>query len=355
MKNINWFNTDGTPLLISGPCSAETEEQVMTAARDLAATGVVKYFRAGIWKPRTMPGTFEGVGKEALQWMKKAKAETGLKTTVEVATAAHVFEAIKAGIDVLWIGARTTVNPFAVQEIAEALEGVDIPVMVKNPINPDINLWKGAIERLKKVGLTRLGMVHRGFSFLGETKFRNRPQWQIAIEMKLAYPDLPMICDPSHICGNRTMIAEVSQKALDLNFNGLMIEAHPTPDEAWSDAKQQITPATLKVIIEALKLPIEKEDNEIIQGELDRLRSDIDQYDHDLLQVLSKRMDVSKKIGIFKKRENMTILQSKRWEEIVTKFIDDGDRIGLSKTFIVKLITAIHDESINQQEEIMRN
>ncbi len=354
MKNINWFNTDGTPLLISGPCSAETEEQVMTTARNLAATGVVRYFRAGIWKPRTMPGTFEGVGKEALQWMKNAKAETGLKTTVEVANASHVFESIKAGIDVLWIGARTTVNPFAVQEIAEALQGTDIPVLVKNPINPDINLWKGAIERLKNVGLTRLGMIHRGFSFLGETKYRNRPIWQLAIEMKMAYPNLPMISDPSHISGNRTLIEEVSQKALDLDFNGLMIESHPSPDEAWSDAKQQITPSVLKELILRLKLPKDKEDNELLQGELDRYRTDINELDNDLLQLINKRMDIVRQIGEFKKRENITILQTKRWEEIVKKFVKEGEKLGLSNLFINKLLTAVHDESINQQEIILR-
>lgn len=354
MKDKKWFQNGHKPIIISGPCSAETETQVLETARLLKEEGIVDYYRAGIWKPRTMPGSFEGVGKDALSWMKKAKEETGLKTAVEVAKASHVFECIKAGIDVLWIGARTTVNPFAVQEIADALNGIDIPVMIKNPINPDINLWKGAVERLRKVGISRIGLVHRGFSYYGETKYRNRPQWQIPIQMMIAYPELPMICDPSHICGNRDMLYEVSQKALDLNYDGLMLEAHPTPNEAWSDAKQQITPDTLSSLISRLELPINKQGDEIIQGSLDLLRSDIDQFDNDLLQLLSKRMEVAKKIGTLKKKEQISILQSKRWEDIVNKFVSEGADLGLSKNFVIKLITAIHDESINQQEKIIR-
>ncbi len=349
----NWLQLNGKPLIISGPCSAETEEQVLEAAH--ALKGKIDYFRAGIWKPRTMPNNFEGIGKDALQWMKKVKAETGLQTTVEVATPSHVHEAIKAGIDVLWVGARTTVNPFAVQDIADAVEGLDIPVFIKNPINPDIKLWMGAVERFRKAGITRIGLVHRGFSFLGEQKYRNRPNWQIAIEMMIEYPELPMIVDPSHICGNREMLQEVAQKAIDLNYDGLMLESHPTPNQAWSDAKQQVTPRRAIEIFESLVLRDSRQDDDLVQNDLDLLRSEIDELDADLLQLLGKRMEVSKRIGHFKKDKNITILQPKRWEEIVEKFIEQGAKHKLSKAFAVKLITAIHEESINNQEKIFRS
>lgn len=354
-NRTSWLQLNGRKLVISGPCSAESEEQVMETARALAKGGDVDYFRAGIWKPRTMPGSFEGVGKNALQWMKRVKKETGLKITVEVATAQHVYEAIKAGVDVLWIGARTTVNPFAVQEVADAVAGLDIPIFIKNPINPDIKLWMGAVERFKKVGITRIGLVHRGFSYLGETKYRNRPLWQIPIEMMVTYPDIPMICDPSHICGNRTMLFDVAQKAIDLNFDGVMLESHPNPDEAWSDAKQQVTPERLHEIIGQLVLRESRQDDELIQNNLELLRGEIDEIDAELLAILGKRMDVAKRIGYFKKDRNITILQQTRWEEIVQRFIELGVKNGLSKKFAVKLITAIHDESINNQEEIFRS
>ncbi len=354
-KNRNsWLALNGRKLIISGPCSAETEEQVLETARALAQSGKVDYFRAGIWKPRTMPGSFEGIGKEALIWMKKAKEETGLKITVEVATPQHVYEAIKAGVDALWIGARTTVNPFAVQDLADAVEGLDIPIFIKNPINPDIKLWMGAVERFKKAGITRIGLVHRGFSFLGETKYRNRPQWQIPIEMMVTYPDLPMICDPSHICGNRSLLQAVAQKAIDLNYDGIMLEAHPTPDDAWSDAKQQVTPTRLNEIVDSLVLRESRQNDDLIQNNLELLRGEIDEIDADLLAILGKRMNVAKRIGHFKKERNITILQQKRWEEIVQRFIDLGMKQGLSREFSIKLITAIHDESINNQEKIFR-
>ncbi|HHB77933.1 MAG TPA: 3-deoxy-7-phosphoheptulonate synthase [Saprospiraceae bacterium] len=351
----SWLKLEGRKLVISGPCSAESEEQILETARALAQGGHVDYFRAGVWKPRTMPGSFEGIGKEALQWLKKAKEETGLKITVEVATPQHVYEAIKAGVDVLWIGARTTVNPFAVQDIADAVAGLDIPIFIKNPINPDIKLWMGAVERFKKAGITRIGLVHRGFSYLGETKYRNRPQWQIPIEMMVTYPDLPMICDPSHICGNRTMLHEVAQKAIDLNFDGVMLESHPNPDEAWSDAKQQVTPSRLNEILDQLVLRESRQDDELIQNNLELLRGEIDEIDADLLAILGKRMNVAKRIGHFKKERNITILQQARWEEIVQRFIELGLANGLSRSFAIKLITAIHDESINNQEKIFRS
>ena len=351
-NRTNWLDLKGQKLVISGPCSAESEEQILETARALAQGGKVHYFRAGVWKPRTMPGCFEGIGKLALQWLKKAKEETGMKITVEVATPQHVYEAIKAGVDVLWIGARTTVNPFAVQDIADAVEGMDIPIFIKNPINPDIKLWMGAIERFRKAGITRIGLVHRGFSYLGETKYRNRPMWQIPIEMMVTYPDLPMICDPSHICGNRTMLAEVAQKAIDLNFDGVMLESHPNPDKAWSDAKQQVKPKRLLEIINQLVLREARQDDELIQNNLELLRGEIDEIDSDLLAILGKRMEVAKRIGYFKKERNITILQQQRWEEIVKRFIDIGMKNGLSKEFSVRLITAIHDESINNQEKI---
>lgn len=349
----SWLELD-RPLIISGPCSAETEEQVFQTAKALVEGGQIDYFRAGIWKPRTMPNNFEGIGKEALKWMKRVKAELGVKITVEVAKPQHVYESIKAGVDMLWIGARTTVNPFAVQDIVDAIDGLDIPVFIKNPINPDIKLWMGAVERFRKAGITRIGLVHRGFSFLGDTKYRNRPNWQLPIQMMVEYPDLPMICDPSHICGNRELLLPVAQKAIDLNYDGLMLESHPIPDEAWSDAKQQVTPARLHEIINSLVLRESRQDDDLVQNNLELLRGEIDEIDNDLLSIISKRMEVAKRIGHFKKDRNITILQTNRWEEIVRHFIDAGKEKGLSKEFAIKLITAIHDESINNQEIIFQ-
>ena len=339
------------PFLIAGPCSAETEGQVMSIARDLAAQGNVDLFRSGIWKPRTRPGMFEGVGSEGLKWLKRVKEETGLRTTVEVANAHHVYEALKFGVDVLWIGARTTVNPFSVQEIADALRGVDIPVMIKNPINPDLELWLGAFERLNKVGITRMAAIHRGFSSAAKTQYRNVPHWEIAIELMRRMPNLPIIGDNSHICGNRHMLAEVAQEMMDLNFDGLITEVHCNPDEAWSDAKQQITPPVYKALIDDLVLRAEKDAGFLTS--IEALRVQIDQIDNELLNLLGKRMGFAEEIGAYKKRNNIAILQTNRWSEILNSAVQKGRERDLSDEFVIQLLTAIHQESIRHQTLVM--
>lgn len=339
------------PYLIAGPCSAESEEQVLETARRLFRTGSVDMLRAGIWKPRTRPGSFEGVGAKGLPWMQKAKDLTGLPIITEVAKASHVELCLEFGFDALWIGARTTVNPFAVQEIADALRGVDIPVLVKNPINPDLALWLGGMERMQKAGLTKLGAIHRGFSNSGEKIFRNRPQWQIAIDFKTEMPDVPMICDPSHICGRRDLLSAVSQKSFDLNFDGLMVESHITPDEAWSDAAQQITPEVYGDMISNLIIRDESLDSKATT-DLDRLRKQIDLIDDELIHILSSRMKVAREIGTYKKENKITILQSSRWKEILKKYIDKGNKNDLSEDFVSRFIKAVHDESISQQETV---
>ena len=341
------------PLIISGPCSAETEEQVMATVTQLAATGKIDLVRAGIWKPRTKPGMFEGVGEPGLAWLENAKKATGLPVTVEVATAQHVEEALKHHVDILWIGARTTVNPFSVQEIADALKGIDIPVLVKNPINPDLELWSGAIERLQKVGLQDLGMIHRGFSSYGNTEYRNAPMWHLPIEMKRRFPGMLLVCDPSHICGNRTLLQSVSQKSIDLDFGGLMIESHVDPDNAWSDAKQQITPQQLQKMLDALIWRVTAEDTEAT--ELALLRERIDQVDDELLSLLGRRMKIADLIGAYKKDNNLTILQTDRWNNILQRAIDKGDDLILSKEFLIKYFDAVHMESINHQNKIMND
>jgi chorismate mutase len=352
LDNFNWCGECLTrPILIAGPCSAESEEQVMSTARELAANGV-KVFRAGIWKPRTRPNAFEGVGSEGLKWMKRVKDETGMITSTEVANVKHVYEALKNGIDILWIGARTSANPFAVQDIADSLRGVDIPVLVKNPVNPDAELWIGALERLNNSGITKLGAIHRGFSIYDKTLFRNDPQWQIPIELKRRIPNLTMITDPSHICGNRQLIYDVSQKAMDLNFDGLIIETHINPDKALSDAKQQITPATLKEIMGRLILREPGADFQV-EINLAELREQIDKLDDKLINLFEKRMKVVEEIGRHKKDNNLTILQSKRWDDILNRRISLGMRKGLSEEFIQKIFRAIHQESINHQTVIM--
>jgi len=351
MKNKLDLTKIERPLIIAGPCSAETEEQVLNAARQIKEEGI-GIFRAGIWKPRTRPNCFEGVGREGLGWLKTVQQETGLQTATEVANVKHVFEALKYGVDILWIGARTSANPFAMQEIADALQGVDIPVLVKNPVNPDVELWMGALERLEKAGISQLGAIHRGFSSYEHSIYRNIPQWQIPIELKRRMPDLPVICDPSHICGNRELLQSVSQKAMDLNFDGLMIETHPTPDEAWSDAKQQITPKQLTQLLGNLKLRVEHPDG-ISLDTLEDLRFKIDQYDNDIMAILQKRMEASNSIGQYKKENNMTILQSGRWETILEKQLAKSKDTNLSERFINKLFKAIHEESIAHQTEVM--
>ncbi len=343
----------GQPIIIAGPCSAETEEQVMTTARDLVKLGQVDLFRAGIWKPRTRPGSFEGVGTEGLRWLRHVKEETGMKVTTEVASTQHVFEALKHGIDVLWIGARTTVNPFSVQEVADAIKGVDIPVIIKNPINPDLKLWIGAIERIYKAGIDRLAVIHRGFSYHGNTRFRNVPRWQIAIELKRQFPDLQMICDNSHICGNRHMLQEIAQQALDLNYQGIMTEVHPDPDNAWSDAAQQITPKQFGNLLHQLVLRQPTTDDPDYQEHIDHLRHEIDEIDEELLNLLGRRMKVSEAIGRYKKRNNIAILQTDRWSEILERAVAQGKVRGLSEEFTKVILRAIHQESINHQEKVM--
>lgn len=340
------------PLVIAGPCSAETEDQVLKIAHELKNSDVSIY-RAGIWKPRTRPGGFEGVGEIGLKWLQKAKAETGLLMATEVATAAHVKLALEHDIDVLWIGARTTVNPFAVQEIADALQGTDKIVLLKNPVNPDLSLWIGGLERLYNANIKKLGVIHRGFSTYEKTKYRNNPEWQIAIDLQNRFPDLPLICDPSHITGKRDMIQEVSQQALDLNYDGLIIETHIDPDNAWSDAAQQVTPATLKQMFVNLRVRKVSDDESEYNQKMAKLRMQIDEFDGKLLEILGNRMKIADKIGLLKKEKNVAILQNQRWNEILGKMILEGEEKGLSNEFVMHLFKAIHQESITHQEKVI--
>ncbi|MDO6490396.1 MAG: bifunctional 3-deoxy-7-phosphoheptulonate synthase/chorismate mutase type II [Cellulophaga sp.] len=341
------------PLVIAGPCSAETEEQVLKIAHQLKDTDV-SYYRAGIWKPRTRPGNFEGVGLLGLKWLQKVKEETGMKTCTEVANRAHVELALEHDIDLLWIGARTSVSPFIMQEIADALAGTDKIVLVKNPINPDLSLWLGGIERLHTAGIKNLGAIHRGFSTYEKTKYRNIPEWQLAIEFKNRFPDLPLINDPSHITGNRDMIFDVSQTALDLNFDGLMVETHFDPDNAWSDAAQQVTPEKLVQIMRDLKIRKESDPEAEYNKDLSNLRAQIDVIDAQLIETLGKRMKISDGIGALKKEKNVAVLQSTRWNEILGAMILEGESKGLSEEFVLKMFKAIHQESINHQEKIIK-
>lgn len=350
----NWLakmNLDH-PLVIAGPCSAETEEQVLKIAYDLAKTDAT-VFRAGVWKPRTRPGNFEGIGALALPWLQKVKEQTGLLTTVEVANANHVKLALEHHVDILWIGARTTVNPFAVQEIADALQNTDKIVLVKNPINPDLELWIGAIERIQKANIKNVGAIHRGFSTYQKTKYRNNPNWQIAIDFKNRLPEIPLINDPSHICGNRENILNVSQMALDLQFDGLMIETHYDPDNAWSDAKQQITPKRLNEITTLLKVRKSSFEKENSLKKLEVLRDEINDIDASLIRLLANRMAVSKKIANEKKARNVAILQPERWNELLKKRILKGENIGLDANFMEKIYKAIHQKSIKIQEDVI--
>lgn len=341
------------PLIISGPCSAETEEQVISTAVQLAKTEVVDIFRAGVWKPRTRPNNFEGIGSEALPWLKKAKEASGLPVAVEALSGKQVEEALKQNIDVIWLGARSVVNPVSVQDIADALHGVDIPVLIKNPLNPNLELWTGAVERIAKSGIKRIGLVHRGFSTFANPEYRNAPMWHLAIEMKRENPELMMLCDPSHICGKRDNIAEVSQKAVNLDYDGLMIETHPDPDNAWSDAMQQITPDELSSLIHKIIWRKEKTDRNDFNLVLEAIREQIDQIDDELIHLLSQRMKLADKIGEFKKENNITILQRERWNKILSKAMKEGTVLGLSEDFIKKYFDAIHLESINHQNKIM--
>ena len=345
--NLPGINENKRPLVIAGPCSAETEEQVMTTARQLAEKGC-KIFRAGVWKPRTKPGGFEGMGEAALPWLQRVKEETGMLVSTEVAMPKHVEASLKAGVDLLWVGARTTANPFAMQELADSLKGVDIPVLVKNPVNPDIELWIGALERINGAGITRLGAIHRGFSSIDQKIYRNAPMWHIPIELHRRFPNLPVICDPSHIGGKRELIAPLCQQAMDLSFDGLIIESHCNPDCAWSDASQQITPDVLDYVLNLLVI---RDSNQTTEN-LAELRRQIDGIDEQLLELLAKRMRISREIGVYKEH-NMPILQSPRYSEILEKRSNMGEQMDLSTDFVKEILKEIHEESVRQQMIIM--
>ena len=345
----------GNKIIISGPCSAESETQLIETAKRLASTGNVDMLRAGIWKPRTRPGMFEGVGVEGLFWLEQAKKDTGLPIAVEVASAKHVEEVMRFDVDMLWIGARTTANPFSVQEIADALRGIKIPVYVKNPINADLDLWTGSIERIIKSDIDKVGMIHRGFSNYGNTNLRNPPMWHLPIEMKRRYPEMSLICDPSHICGNRSSLQFIAQKAIDLDFDGLMIETHCNPDQAWSDSKQQITPEELSEMLDNIIWRKEDTDKKDFLDALQLLREQIDIIDDELLALLSHRMKIADKIGRYKKDNDITIFQKKRWSDIFQNAIDKKEDLGLSEEFILKYLDAVHLESINHQNNVMNH
>ena len=336
------------PTVIAGPCPAETEEQVMNTAAQLAGKGV-KIFRAGIWKPRTKPGGFEGIGKEGLPWLNRVQQELGMKVATEVATKGHVEAALEAGIDVLWIGARTAANPFAMQEIADALAGHDVPVLVKNPVNPDLELWIGGLERINQAGITRLGVIHRGFSTYEKKLYRNLPMWHIPIELHRRLPGLPIFCDPSHIGGARELVAPLCQQAMDLGFDGLIVECHCNPDAAWSDAKQQVRPDVLDFILDRLVIRNTAASTE----SLDVLRHQIDEIDNSLIEMLAKRMRISREIGQYKREHDMTVVQTTRYNEILDKRGAQGVLCGMSADFIKAVFEAVHEESVRQQIEIM--
>lgn len=348
LQPLNLPSDNKRPFVIAGPCSAESEEQVMKTATELASKGC-HMFRAGVWKPRTKPGGFEGHGEKALPWLQRVKEETGMLTATEVATPEHVEAALKAGIDLLWIGARTTANPFAVQAVADALKGVDVPVLVKNPVNPDIELWVGALLRINGAGVKRLGTIHRGFSSIDQKLYRNTPMWHLPIELHRRYPNLPIACDPSHIGGRRDLIAPLAQQAMDMGFEGLIIESHCSPDEAWSDAKQQITPDVLDFILDRLVI----RDNVDTTESLTALRKQIDEMDNQLMDLLTRRMRVSREIAGYKREHNMGVVQTGRYNEILDKRGAQGALCGMDADFIKKVYEAIHEESVRQQMEII--
>ncbi len=354
MKDLQPIVLDGIdpkkPLIIAGPCSAETKEQVLTTAHELAHNGV-KIFRAGIWKPRTKPGGFEGIGVEGLEWLKQVKEETGMYTSTEVATKQHVEAALAAGVDILWIGARTSANPFAMQEIADALQeaGADVPVLIKNPVNPDLDLWIGAMQRIYNAGIRRIGAIHRGFSAYGKHLYRNLPQWHIPIELRRRMPELPIICDPSHIGGKRELVAPLSQQALDMGFNGLIIESHCDPDCAWSDKSQQVTPDVLNFILNTL---VHRDSSQSTES-LTLLRQQIDGIDNELLEILNKRMRISREIGQYKKEHRMQVVQAGRYDDILQSRMKLAEEMGMSGDFMKKVLSAIHEESVRQQIEVL--
>ena len=345
--------TEPRPSVVAGPCSAETEEQVMETAKGLKELGI-NVFRAGIWKPRTHPGSFEGVGSEGLRWMQKAKKEYGLKISTEVASEKHVFECLKFGVDLVWLGARTTANPFLVQEIADALKDTDIPVLVKNPVNPDLDLWIGALERLNRAGIRKLGVIHRGFSTFDKIKYRNDPQWQVAVELRSRYPELPFFVDPSHMAGSKDYIREISQRSLDLGFEGLMIESHCNPSVALSDARQQLTPPELRDLLYDQIVVREKDsDSPEWKENIDQLRAKIDIIDENILYALGSRMKISRQIGEYKKSSNIAILQTSRWDAVLAKVVEKGREYGLSEKFIKNVFNAIHEASVEVQNDII--
>jgi len=349
-----FFDESIPPLVIAGPCSAESELQVMLTAKELSSFGI-HVFRAGIWKPRTHPGSFEGVGTQGLKWLQKVKQEYGMKVGTEVATEKHVYECIKYGVDIVWIGARTTANPFLVQEIADALRDTDIPVLVKNPVNPDIDLWIGALERLNQAGVKKLGVIHRGFSTSQKMAYRNDPGWKMAVELRTRYPEIPFFADPSHMGGSRAFLKELSQRAMDLGLDGLMIESHCDPNCALSDAKQQLTPPDLQRLLESLTVRMKVSNDAEYNENIQQLRTQIDVLDENLLMALSQRMDVSKKIGQFKKEHNIAIVQTSRWESILKTMIDKGAEYGLPQDFVTAVFTAIHDASVAAQNKILED
>lgn len=346
-----WWPVSGQPLIISGPCSAETENQVLETARLLAATGKVQVFRSGVWKPRTRPGGFEGMGEKALPWLKKVKEQTGLLTTVEVASPGHIEQALSYNIDILWIGARTVVNPFSMEELAQALQGVDVPVLVKNPLTPDLKLWMGALERINKAGITKIAAIHRGFHYFQKSPYRNAPMWEIPIELKRLVPSLPIITDISHICGRRDILQEIAQKAIDLETNGLMIESHIDPDNAKTDSAQQITPAELDMLLSGLVFRVPT-GSPVFEHLLEKLRTEIDKIDGELLQLLARRMDIVDEIGRYKLENNITILQLKRWKHIIDDRVSIGSYLGLDDKFLIQLLELVHEASIRRQQQI---
>jgi len=348
-----WLPSGGKPVIVAGPCSAESEEQVLLTARQLAADPRVKIFRSGIWKPRTRPNLFEGVGSAGLEWLGKVRQETGLMTTVEVANPVHVESALRAGVDILWIGARTVVNPFSIEELAQALSGVDMPVMIKNPVNPDLELWIGALERINAAGIRRLIAVHRGFSHYDRSPYRNNPMWEIPIELKRQVPQLPLLCDPSHICGGRKdLLLPVAQKALDLDMNGLMVEVHHNPARALTDKQQQITPGQFETLLTNVVFRKGRGDSSFGRS-IERLRAEIDRLDLDLIGTLASRMKLVDEIGNFKRDHNVTILQIERWSDIVNERLKTGETTGLEREFLQKIFEAIHNESIRRQSDIL--
>ena len=346
------FFTLPRPMVIAGPCSAESEEQVMETARDLANRGI-HVFRAGIWKPRTHPGSFEGVGAPGLKWLKRVKEETGMKVCTEVASEKHVYECLKYGIDMVWMGARTSANPFLMQEIADALSDTDIPVLVKNPVNPDLDLWIGALERLNRAGVRKLGVIHRGFSTTESTPFRNAPGWQIAIELRSRFPEMPFFADPSHMGGDRKYLLELSQRAMDLGLEGLMIESHCNPAVALSDAKQQLTPADLVTLLTSLQIREKDSGDKDYREGIDQLRAQIDILDENILYTLGSRMGVSRKIGAYKRSHNVAILQMSRWDQLIGQIKEKARGYGLSEQFVADVFNAIHEESVRVQNEVL--